>query len=60
MKNLAAAAALEDGWPIQISVRTVKNMLTLKMANFAEMENQQLNAIAAKNAMHTLNTHLNR
>ena len=51
MKNLATAAEQQDGCPRQISVRTVKNMLTLKMANFAEMENQQLNAIAAKNVI---------
>ena len=59
MKNLATAAEQQDGAK-QISAQTVKNMPTLKMANFAEMENQQLNATAAKNAVHTLNTHLNR
>ena len=39
MKNLATAVEQQDG-ARQTSAQTVKNMPTLKMANFAEMENQ--------------------
>ena len=35
MKNLATAAEQQDGAK-QISAQTVKNMLTLKMTNFAK------------------------